>query len=149
MTTAALPQQADRPRRVLIVDDNIDNVRSLALLFQSMGHHVDYAINATAALALAERMNPEIVFLDLLLPDDHGAGVCTALRRNAELAKTTIIGITGSTRMMDLQVALDAGCDDVLRKPIAPCVYERILAGGATRRKLRVADTDHQDDTPT
>lgn len=124
-------------RRILVVDDNLDNVRSLAMLFQQMGHIVDYAINATVAVDLATRLGPDIVFLDLLLPDDHGAGVCAELRKNPQLAKTPIIGITGSDRMFDLQLALDAGCDDVLRKPVPLRVYERLLAGGASRRKLR------------
>lgn len=131
--------QKARPlaKKVLVVDDNLDNVRSLALLLHTMGHHVDYAINGTAAIGMAVRMQPDIIFLDILLPDDHGAGVCTELRKHSALNSTRIIGITGSTRMMDHQLALDAGCLDVLRKPIPPEVYERIIAGGATRRKLR------------
>lgn len=124
-------------KRILVIDDNIDHVRSLALLFDSMGHHVDYAINATVAVDIAVRMEPDIIFLDILLPDDHGAGVCAELRKHSVLRNTTIIAITGSTRMTDHQLVLDAGCTDVLRKPIAPEVYERLIAGGATRRKLR------------
>ena len=124
-------------KRVLVVDDNLDNVRSLALLFSTMGHHVDYAINGTVAVDMAVSMRPDFIFLDILLPDDHGAGVCAELRKHSVLNNTRIIGITGSTRMMDHQLALDAGCIDVLRKPIPPEVYERIIAGGATRRKLR------------
>lgn len=124
-------------RRILVVDDNLDNVRSLDLLFRQMGHHIEYAINATAAIALAQRVEPDIIFLDLLLPDDHGAGVCAELRKDPRLAKTRIIGVTASNRMLDLQLALDAGCDDVLRKPVPPQVYERLIAGGQSRKKIR------------
>src|SRR4026207_1316888 len=69
------------PRRILVVDDNLDNVRSLALLFNSMGHHVDYAINGTAATSMAKSMCPDIVFLDLLLPDGHGSIFCREIRQ--------------------------------------------------------------------
>ena len=124
-------------RKVLVIDDNLDNVRSLALLLGTMGHQVDYAINATAAVAVALSMQPDIVFLDILLPDAHGAEVVRDLRAQPALKNTRIIAITASTRMMDLQLALDAGCDDVLRKPVPPQVYERLIAGGANRRKLR------------
>ena len=48
-------------RRVLVVDDNLDNVRSLTLLLGTMGHQVDYAINATVAVDVARRQRPDIV----------------------------------------------------------------------------------------
>jgi CheY-like chemotaxis protein len=133
-TKEAVPKLA---RKVLVVDDNLDNVRSLALLFHAMGHHVDYAINATAAVGMAVQMRPDIIFLDILLPDGHGANVCTEMRAHSALKNARIIGVTASSRMIDHQLALDAGCDDVLRKPVATRVYERIIAGGATRRQLR------------
>jgi len=124
-------------RKVLVVDDNLDNVRSLELLLGSMGHRVEYAINATVALDIARRFQPDIVFLDLLLPDDHGADVCRRFRTFPELEKTRIIALTASSRMLDHQLALDAGCEDVLRKPVSPATYERLIAGGMSRRKLR------------
>src|SRR5262245_33924794 len=88
-------------RRILIVDDSLDHVRSLAVLFDAMGHHVDYAINGTVAVDLARRLAPEIVFLDLLLPDGHGASVCQEIRRRLELKYTRIFGVTASSRMID------------------------------------------------
>ena len=124
-------------RRVLVIDDNLDNVRSLALLLHSMGHHVDYAINGTAALGMAVKMKPDVIFLDILLPDGHGANVCSELRRHSALKHTRIFGVTGSPRMLDHQLALEGGCDDVLRKPLSPQTYERLIAGGMHRRKLR------------
>ena len=122
---------------MLIVDDNLDNVRSLALLLGTMGHHVDYAVDAAAAIDRARRFQPDIVFLDLLLPDAHGSRVCSELRKCPELTDTRIIAVTGSAHMLDHQLALDAGCADVLRKPVLPATYERLIAGGMNRRKLR------------
>ena len=86
---------------------------------------------------MAERLRPDIIFLDLLLPDGHGAKVCNELRKCPELAGTRIFGVTASTRMIDHQLALDAGCTDVLRKPVSAATYERLIAGGMSRRKLR------------
>lgn len=124
-------------RRILVIDDNLDNVRSLALLLHTMGHHVDYAINATAAVDMAVSMKPDIIFLDVLLPDAHGSSVCKQLRKQSVLSKTRIFAVTASTRMLDHQLALDAGCDDVLRKPVSPETFERLINGGMNRRKLR------------
>jgi len=136
MNAAQKPHQR-LARRVLVVDDNLDNVRSLALLFHTMGHHVDYAINATSALDMAVSMRPDVIFLDVLLPDGHGSGVCRDLRKQSVLSRTRIFAITGSGRMLDHQLALDAGCDDVLRKPVSPETFERLINGGMNRRKLR------------
>jgi two-component system alkaline phosphatase synthesis response regulator PhoP len=135
----------DVGKRIFVIDDNLDNVRSLALLFHTMGHDVEYAINATAAVGMARRFRPDVIFLDLLLPDDHGAGVCRDLRECPELEKTRIFAITASSRMLDHQLALDAGCDDVLRKPVSPDTFQRLIAGGMTRRKLREFLGDRRD----
>jgi CheY-like chemotaxis protein len=124
---AAVPKTKAK-RRVLVVDDNLDNVRSLTLLFDVMGHQVDYAINAIVAVDIAARFKPDVVVLDLLLPDGHGAQVARQIRLNPELARTRIYGITGSKHESDRRQALEAGCDEVLLKPIPPETFERLLA---------------------
>lgn len=136
----------DPQKRVLVVDDNIENVRSLSLLFKVMGHAVDYAINAIVALDIAARFKPDVVILDLLLPDGHGAEVCRQLRLNPELRDTLIIGITGSSQEMDHQRAMSAGCDGVLLKPVSPDTFEQIFAGQLKsvdfRRQGGASDSD-------
>jgi CheY-like chemotaxis protein len=106
MNVAQLAQEPKIRRRILVVDDNLDNVRSLAMLFDTMGHQVDYAINATVVIDLAQRFQPDIVFLDLLLPDDHGAEFAGELRALPELKQTRIIAVTASSHMLDHQIAL-------------------------------------------
>lgn len=146
MNATAQKPQPNVARRILVIDDNLDNVRSLALLLHTMGHHVDYAINATAGIDMALSMEPDVIFLDILLPDDHGAGVCRELRTHPALSKTRIFGVTASPRMMDHQLALDAGCEDVLRKPVSAATYERLIAGGMSRKKLREFISSQPDD---
>ena len=114
-------------RRILVVDDNIDNLRSLTLLFDVMGHHVDYAINAIVAVDIAARFKPDVVILDLLLPDGHGSQVARQIRLNPELRGARIVGITGSKNDSDRTRALDAGCDEVLLKPVSPDTFERLI----------------------
>ena len=117
------------PRRILVVEDNIDNARMLAVLFASMGHRVEYAINGIVALDVAHRFLPEIVFLDLKLPDAHGADVARQLRRNPALAAVRIYAITASVRSEDHVAALKSGCERVLMKPVASEVFEKLIAG--------------------
>src|SRR5204862_2592810 len=84
-------------RKVLVVDDNLDHVHSIAMLLRSRGHQVDYAINGIVALHLAQRFKPQVVLLDLGLPDTHGAELARQLRRDPELKKIRIVAITGRT----------------------------------------------------
>ena len=135
--------QQNQKASVLVIDDNLDQVRSLAMLLNTMGHRVEYAINATAAVGIATRFKPDVIFLDLLLPDGHGARLCKELRGCPELSATRIFGISASSRMMDLQMAMEAGCDDVLRKPVSADTFERLISGGMSRKQLR--DFMYQD----
>jgi CheY-like chemotaxis protein len=123
-------QPAAPPRRILVVEDNIDAARMLAVLFSGMGHRVEYAINAIVALDVAHRFLPEFVFLDLKLPDAHGADVARQLRRNPQLAGARIYAITASNDEADQKRALAAGCEAVLVKPVEAKVFETLIAGG-------------------
>jgi CheY-like chemotaxis protein len=125
-------KRAEKPavgqRRILVVEDNIDNARMLAVFFAQMGHRVEYAINAIVAIDVAHRFLPEVVFLDLKLPDAHGADVARQLLRNPQLAGARIYAITASTDEKDRQRALGAGCEAVLLKPVDTEVFEKLVA---------------------
>ncbi len=72
-------------RRILLVDDNRDATSVLVVLLQRMGHQVESAVNARAALEAARRMLPEIVFVDLVLPDMDGCELARQLKREPGL----------------------------------------------------------------
>ena len=115
-------------RRVLVVDDHLDTALSLAILLRDMGHQVEFAINGHAAIEIAGRFHPEIVFLDMLLPDLDGCEVARKLRQQEALKSTRILAVTGHGSD-DLQSrARRAGCDDYLLKPLDLGVIDRLLA---------------------
>lgn len=116
-------------RRILVVEDNVDSARMLAVLFATMGHKVEYAINAVVAIEIAHRFLPEFVFLDLMLPDAHGADVARQLRGNPKLAHTRIYAITGSQEEEDRTRALAAGCEAVFAKPVDTEIFETLISG--------------------
>jgi CheY-like chemotaxis protein len=131
---AALKSEADyparrsqSPKRVLIVEDNLDSVHSLVLLLQDMGHHVDYAINGYAALALAKRMRPDFVLLDLGLPGIDGFDVCKRIKGDPVLQSARIIAVTGYRQEEYRVKSKAAGCEIHLIKPVDPKVFEQIL----------------------
>lgn len=122
------PKTAARKRlHVLIVDDNLDHVHSLAYLLKDAGHQVDFAINGIVALDLAQRTKPEVVLLDIGLPDASGLSVASQIRRIPEMRHSYIIGITG--RSTSQQEALAAGCDHLLTKPLDFNALDALLYG--------------------
>src|SRR5687767_13415156 len=114
------PSKPFQPRRVLVVDDNMDQVQTLAFLLKDMGHQTEYAVNGHAALDVARRFRPELVLLDLGLPDIDGTVVCRRLRREPGLEQMRILIITGAARIGDRDRVMEAGCDQFLLKPVDP-----------------------------
>jgi two-component system CheB/CheR fusion protein len=107
--------QADRPRRVLVVDDNSDTSESMALLARSWGHEVVIASDGAAALALAKQFAPERAIVDIGLPGMNGYELARRLReRHRDLY---LIAMTGYGREEDQQAAKAAGFNVHLVKP--------------------------------
>jgi DNA-binding response OmpR family regulator len=104
-------------RRVLIVDDNLDYLRSMTLLLRAMGHQANFAINATVALSVARRFRPDTVLLDVGLPDGDGRLLAEQLRREAGLSDVHIVCVTGRSHE-DPRRSLEAGCDAHYVKPL-------------------------------
>jgi CheY-like chemotaxis protein len=121
-------EKARRPRRVLVVEDNLDTVHSLVFLLRDIGHHVDYAINGWAALDIATRTRPEFVLLDLGLPGMDGWEVCRSLKADPKLKSIRVIAITGYADRTSRERSLGAGCEMHLVKPVSPADIEMLLA---------------------
>jgi two-component system, chemotaxis family, CheB/CheR fusion protein len=121
-------------RRVLVVEDNLDSVHSMAILVKMMGHEVQFAINGFAALAVAREFRPDIVLLDLGLPDFNGCEIARQLRYEEALRHTRFVAISALPAQQYRELALKAGCDDFYAKPIDPQVLERLLGDTSTAR---------------
>src|SRR5262245_23105416 len=114
----ATPDKPSRSRRILIIEDDLDTARSFAYLLATSGHKVEYAVNGYLAWRVAQVFVPEVVILDLKLPDSHGADLVKKFRAHPELKNAYIISVTGSTDERDRGRAIAAGCDELLTKPI-------------------------------
>ena len=115
------------PRRVLIVDDNSDAANSLGELLRMDGHTTQAVFCAADALSNAESFAPDIVLLDIGLPDIDGYEVARRLRQ-ASLTRTTIIALTGYGQAQDRERARAAGFDDHLVKPVDLAALATLLA---------------------
>jgi two-component system KDP operon response regulator KdpE len=113
--------------RILLVDDEIAIQRSLGPLLRTHGYDVEMASAGTAALKLAAERSPDLIVLDLGLPDLDGSEVC---RRIRETSRVPIIILSARGGEADKVRALDLGADDFVTKPFGP---EELLA------RIRVA----------
>ena len=115
-------------KRVLVADDSVDWAESLSLLLQRWRHDVTLVHDGRAALAAAQRVHPEVVILDLALPELDGLEVARRLRRDPALAGALLIAVTGHGREQDRQASAEAGFDRHLVKPVDPKLLRALLA---------------------
>ena len=102
--------------RALVVDDEPQILRALRINLSARGYDVQTAADGRSALAAAAVFKPEVVVLDLGLPDLHGTDVITGLR---VWTSVPILVLSGRTESADKVDALDAGADDYVTKPFA------------------------------
>jgi two-component system KDP operon response regulator KdpE len=123
--------------RILVVDDEPQILRTLRINLRARGYEVDTAGDGAAALRTAAATNPDLVVLDLGLPDMDGADVIRGLRARSA---APIIVLSGRAGSADKVAALDTGADDYVTKPFG---VEELLARirAATRRSTAPAQS--------
>lgn len=127
-TVTKLKPVPNGKRRVLVVEDNLDSVHSMTALIRMMGHEVQFAINGFAAIDVARSYRPDIVIVDIGLPDFKGDHLARQLKYEPGLEQARIIAISGLP-LENLEArAREAGCAEFYRKPIDPTKLEEILA---------------------
>ena len=106
--------------RVLIVEDNRDNLELVRYLLQCAGHTVLAAMNGAEGLTVAQRERPDLVVSDLQMPVLDGYEMLRALRADAATPRMPMIAVTAFSMPGDSSRALAAGFDGYLSKPIDP-----------------------------
>ena len=131
---AAAPAPADpaspaRSLRILLIDDNADAVQSLGQLLETSGHHVIHANTGRQGLDRAAEFAPEVVVIDIGLPDVTGFDVASALRQAPATANATLIALSGYTALSMKDRGREAGFDHYLNKPVDMARFETLLRG--------------------
>jgi adenylate cyclase len=106
----------DGPAKILVVDDIPENVRLLEAVLAPRGYHVVAAMTGAEALALVDTERPDLILLDVVMPEMDGYAVCRQLRENDETAVLPIIMVTSSIGPEKTK-AIEAGADDFIPKP--------------------------------
>jgi CheY-like chemotaxis protein len=115
---ATPPAPGDVPTRVLIVDDNADGAEMLAAVLNVDGHQTLVAHDGRRALQLAAEHQPDVVLLDIGLPDMDGFEVARRLRGEPRLARVRLVALTGFGQEEDRRQSVAAGFDHHLLKPV-------------------------------
>lgn len=126
--------------RVLMVDDNRDVVVAMSRLIRLLGHEVRMAFNGTEAIDLAREFEPDVVLLDIAMPEMNGYEVARALRSQPIGNQMTLVAVTGWGREHDQRRSAEAGFDRHMTKPVDPLVLETFLDSIARRKFMPLRD---------
>lgn len=127
-TELDLVQAKDHCQRVLVVDDNQDAANIFGALLEIGGHTVQIRYNGLDAIACMSIFQPEVVFLDIGLPDVTGYEVARKIRASASLKNTTLIALTGYGQESDKERATEAGFDEHVVKPMTIEKLDELMA---------------------
>ena len=120
-------------KKILVVDDDAEVVELLAFNLKKAGYAIGTAFNGVDALKKARTILPDLILLDLMLPELDGFAVCEILRRDAATASIPIIMLTALTTELGRLAGLDSGANDYVSKPFSPRLLlariEKALAG--------------------
>lgn len=106
--------------KILIVEDEKDIVKMLEYNLKKEGFRTAVAFDGEDALVSAKKEHPDLVLLDLMLPEIDGLEVCKALKKETKTASIPIIMLTAKTQESDKIVGLELGADDYVTKPFSP-----------------------------
>ena len=104
-------------RKILVVDDEAVLVETIAYNLEQAGYQVMTAADGASALEVARRDSPDLIILDIMLPEMDGLEVCRQLRRDSGTTATPIIMLTAKGDEIDKVVGLEVGADDYVTKP--------------------------------
>jgi PAS domain S-box-containing protein len=121
-------QQEKSQQRILVVDDNRDSAKSIAVLLRAGGDTVELAFDGPMALEAARHLRPDVVLLDIGLPGMDGYEVARQLRRDASLKNVVLIAMTGYGQDGDRQQSQEAGFNAHLVKPVDLNMLQSLLA---------------------
>jgi two-component system CheB/CheR fusion protein len=130
-TSAASPYA--RPLRVVIVEDSLDTAESLGQLLDLLGYAVSLAHSGRRGVELVRKVRPDVVLLDIGLPEMDGFEVARELKADPATAGSHLVAITGYDQEEDRQRATAAGFEHHLVKPVDPDQLFKLLAGYARR----------------
>ena len=137
------------PEKILIVDDDLDTLRLVGLLLQRKGYQITAADNGIQALEKAREEHPDLILLDVMMPEIDGIEVLKRLRSNSDTENIPIIMFTAKSQVEDKVTGFELGADDYLTKPTHPAELtarvRTLLARSAGKKANRSVQAPRRD----
>jgi CheY-like chemotaxis protein len=114
-------------KKILIVEDNKDSSEILGLFITKIGHHSIKARNSQEAIALAEAEMPDLVFMDMELPDVDGVRTTAILRQNPKTSHIPVVALTAWIAELWREKASKVGITTYLLKPVSPQTLKQTI----------------------
>ena len=121
--------------KILIVDDDVQTLRLVGLMLERQGYKILAASNGTQAIGMARSEHPDLILLDVMMPDVDGYGVARTLRKEPETTDIPILMFTAKAQVEDKIAGYESGADDYLTKPIHPAELTAHMRAILSRRK--------------
>lgn len=128
------------PKKILIVEDEADIAQLVKLYLEKEGFHTNVAKSGVEALKLVKSERPDLLILDLMIPEIDGIEVCKKIRNAPDTALLPIIMLTAKAEESDTIVGLELGADDYVTKPFSP----KVLLARVKALFRRLERTDDQ-----
>jgi CheY-like chemotaxis protein/MinD-like ATPase involved in chromosome partitioning or flagellar assembly len=128
--------------KILIIDDDVDTLRLVGLMLQRQGYQISAATNGEQGLAKAFEDIPDIILLDVMMPNMDGFEVTRRLRKNPATKSIPILMFTAKSQLDDKVIGFEAGADDYLTKPTHPAelqAHVKALLGKTEPKKNKEA----------
>lgn len=107
-------------KKILIADDN-ENIReALTYLLEDEGYSLSLAKDGTDTLKKVREFRPDILFLDIMMPEMNGYEVCRIIKNDPELKKTYVIMLTAKGQVVEQERGKEVGADEYIVKPFSP-----------------------------
>jgi two-component system, cell cycle response regulator DivK len=110
-------------KKILIIEDNEQNLYLITFIFKKHGYEVESASDGQTGIDMAVRIRPDLIVLDIQLPVMDGYAVALRLRSYPDLADTPIVAVTSYAMVGDREKAFESGCTGYIEKPINPDTF--------------------------
>jgi pilus assembly protein CpaE len=127
------------PQKILIADDDVETLRLIGLMLQRQGFEITAATNGAQALEMSCTAAPDLIILDVMMPDMDGYQVTRQLRQDASTADIPILMFTAKSQVEDKVTGYEAGVDEYITKPIHPAELVARVKALLSRAKSRPA----------
>ena len=135
--------------KILIIDDDLDTLRLVGLMLQRQGYQISAATNGQQGLDKAFDEDPDLILLDIMMPDMDGYEVTRRLRSNPSTTETPILMFTAKTQMNDKVIGFEVGANDYLTKPTHPSELQARVKALLARASEKKGDKPSGRDSGT